>query len=547
MMILPLLLALSSPSVLQEQQSTPPRLVVMISVDQLREDQLDRLAPKLNGGLHRFLSEGRRFVGAKLNYLTTETGPGHVTLGSGCLPDKSGVIANQWMLRGVKGWTYCVGGPASLLGVDGPFAGSGRDATNIQRPTLGEIMGQRWPAGKVIAISGKDRGAIGLGGRTADACLWWDKGGRGWVSSTAFGETLPPWAAAASRAWAHQANGWTWNVTFPVESAPPGTRGDLRAGEGTLPGGDGTLPWSLPQVENLGDSAARAKLAGRVYAVPMLDHLALELSRTALQQEDLGVDAAPDLLCLSLSNCDGVGHRFGPRSVEVTDVLLRVDRGLGVLFDLLDRRLGRDGWVACLSADHGIPDLPEQRLADGFSGLRVSKAELAKLRGKLRDYLKETLGSTSELTVIGHSVWMDAEAVREAGGDPDQVRKQLAELVREHAPWADLVFTREELIAGGARGILGLAQASYQDSTAPDLLIHSLPGTLLGLETGTSHGSAHDYDRSVPLIFLGSPFAPGEIIRDAGSEDAVPTLLRALGWTPKEVSALDLDGQSLLD
>jgi arylsulfatase A-like enzyme len=300
-------------------------------------------------------------------------------------------------------------------------------------------------------------------------------------------------------------------------------------------------------VENLGDSVARAKLAGRVYAVPMLDHLALELSRTALQQEDLGVDAAPDLLCLSLSNCDGVGHRFGPRSVEVTDVLLRVDRGLGVLFDLLDRRLGRDGWVACLSADHGIPDLPEQRLADGFSGLRVSKAELAKLRGKLRDYLKETLGSTSELTVIGHSVWMDAEAVREAGGDPDQVRKQLAELVRELAPWADLVFTREELIAGGARGILGLAQASYQDSTAPDLLIHSLPGTLLGLETGTSHGSAHDYDRSVPLIFLGSPFAPGEIIRDAGSEDAVPTLLRALGWTPKEVSALDLDGQSLLD
>jgi len=540
-----LLALLQGPQPAQEAPPVP-RLVVLICVDQLRENQLDRLSPVLTGGLHRLLEEGQRFRGARLGYLITETGPGHVTLGSGCLPDKSGVLANQWRVRGNKDLVYCVGGPADRLGVGGSYEASGRDATNLRRPALGEILGQRWPNSKVIAISGKDRGAIGLGGRTADACLWWDKGGRGWVTSTAFGESLPPWAAAASRGWVHQAAGWTWNVSFDAKAPPPGTQADQRPGEVPLPGGDGTLPWSLPQPADRGDSAERAKLAGRVYAVPLLDALALQLGREALQAEDLGLDGSPDLLCLALSSCDSVGHRFGPKSREVTDLLLRLDRDLGVMFDLLDRRLGADSWIACLSADHGVLDLPEQRLEENLPGLRVSKGELGRLRGVLRDHLKETLKSSCKLTIVGHAVWMNADDVRAAGGDLVQVRRQLAELVREHAPWADLVFTNEELTAHGAAGILGLAQASYQESTAPDLLIHTQPGTLLGLSRGTSHGSAHEYDRSVPLIFMGTPFTPGEHTRSAGPEDAVPTLLRALGWTAQEIEAFGFDGQSLL-
>lgn len=546
MTIFSLLLALA-PSAAQAEQTPPtPALVVLISVDQLREDQLDRLAPAMTGGLHRLLEEGMRFRGARLAYLATETGPGHVTLGSGVLPDRSGVTANAWRIRGKEGSVYCVAGPAQLLGIDGVFAGAGRDATNMVRPALGEILGQRWSGGKVVSISAKDRGAIGLGGRTADACLWWDKGGRGWVTSTAFGPALPAWAAAASRGWIHQAAGWKWQATFDLESPPPGTMADKRPGEQPLTGGDATLPFVLPRPENLTAMTERAKLAGLVYGVPMMDALTLQMSRTALIIEDLGIDGEVDLLCISLSNCDTVGHRFGPKSVEVTDTLLRVDRGLGVLFDLLDRRLGKDGWIACLSADHGIVDLPEQRQAEGLFGLRVNKAELNRLRVELRAFLKKSLGSNCELSISNHKVWMNADKVRAAGGDLAMVRKQLAQRVRDAAPWAEQVFTQEELAGSGGKGVLGLAQACFQEDTAPDLLIHARAGVVLGMDLGTTHGSAHDYDRSVPLIFLGSAFAAGEHTRPAGPEDAVPTLLRALGWTKKELLALRLDGKSLL-
>lgn len=545
-MILLLLLALSSPSVLQEQQSTPPRLVVLISVDQLREDQLDRLAPALSGGLQRFIQAGQRFRGARLAYSATETGPGHVTLGSGCLPDVSGVTANAWRTRGQEGTTYCVAGPAELVGVDGVFKGAGRDATNMLRPALGELIARRWSASKVISISAKDRGAIGLGGRTADTCLWWDKGGRGWVSSLAFAEALPSWAAAASRGWIYQAAGWNWQATFDTETPPPGTMGDERAGEIPLQGGAATLPLSIFQPKDLSVTKDRAKLAGLVYGVPLMDDLTLQLSLAALQEEDLGIDMAPDLLCISLSNCDTIGHRFGPKSVEVTDTLLRVDRGLGVLFDILDRRLGADGWIACLSADHGIVDLPEQRVADGLFGLRVEKAELNRLRVMLRSRLKETYGSSCNLSVANHQIWLNAETLLEAGADPDKVRGELAQWVRELVPWAESVFTHEELTGEGAPGILGLAQVCFGEERAPDVWIHAKAGTVLGMERGTTHGSAHDYDRSVPLIFLGRPFAAGEQTRAAGPEDAVPTLLKALGWTQEQLGQLDLSGESLL-
>ncbi len=544
-MLAALLLCASSVSAASAASTELPRLVVLVSVDQLREGQLDRLAEHLDGGLGRFLREGHRLHGALLPYAASETGPGHVSFATGCLPVTHGVVGNEWTLRKDGSKVYCVGGPSGLVAASGPVAGSGRDASNLERATLGDLMRQRWPEARVVGVSGKDRGAIGMAGARATTALWWDRGGRGWLSSDAYGERLPSWASDASAAWPDLAAGWTWTPGFGAEDAPRGTGPDARAGEGRLPGGDGTLPWTLRAPEGEADASALARMGSQVYSTPLMDALTLDLAQRAVEGADLGGDAVPDLLTVSLSACDAVGHMAGPLSVEATDTILRADDGLGALFALLDARVGEGRWVACLSADHGVVDLPEHQAARGAYGLRITGADQRPLRAALRAKAEELYGSPCGVTIQFREVRLDEAAVREAGGDPAVLRRELAQVVRDQASWVEQVFTYEELIGSGAAGVLGMYQRSSRPDSAPDLELHTRPGVYVGFDTGTSHGSAHAYDRSVPLAFLGGGVAPGLRDDPASSLDAVPSLLALLGWSAEELAALDLDGRDL--
>src|SRR5690349_3282126 len=213
-----------------------PRLVVMIAVDQMIPEQLQRLAPLFTGGFARFLRAGTVFREARLQYADTETGPGHTTYGTGTNPLHHGIVGNDWVLPDEKSSSYCVGDPESkLVTAAGPTSSGSMSPHNIRSPGLIDRLKALDPASKGFAASSKDRAAIGMSGQHPELALWWDHGGRGFVSSTWYGPVLPPWVVEFDAQWVasfKRAWGGGWNAlevkSFEgTDTAPDDSPGEL--------------------------------------------------------------------------------------------------------------------------------------------------------------------------------------------------------------------------------------------------------------------------------------------------------------------------------
>jgi len=530
-----------------------PRLVVLVSVDQMIPEQLERLAPWLDGGLGRFKRAGRMFRAAELGYARTETGPGHVTLSTGTYPMKHGIVGNAFFDRELRKTVYCVGddgvAPVTSEGPQGESAEMGdMSPRNIRVPGLGDYLGALFPDSKVVSIAGKDRAAVGMGGREADVALWWDRRAGGFRSSTYYGATLPDWAVEWNGTWPERYTAFAREGWKPLEADLPGsgTVADDREGEMNSLFRRREFPYELPSLDGTPDGTALAHGASATFSSPLVDQFVLSMARAAIDEFELGRDGSPDLLAIGLSACDITGHSFGPYSREVTDVLLRADDGLGDLFDLLDERLGPEGWIACLSADHGVLDLPEGLVQRGVDALRLGRAEIMTLREELLGRLGEAYGSDLGFDFNGGLVF-DPQQIRERDVDPSEVW-DLAATVARGSDWIARAYTFSELrdtatdSASAAEDALRWLMArSVAAGRGPDVSIVRQPWTLLALPTGTSHGSPYPYDRRIPLVFLGPGFAAGTSHEPAGAVDAAPTLLDALGIDVPE----GMDGRAL--
>ncbi len=517
-----------------------PRLVVMVAVDQLIPEQLDRLSGELDGGLGRFWNSGTVLRSASLDYAHTETGPGHATYATGCLPRTHGIVANSFHDRAQGSAVYCVADEeARPVTSDGPGRGASVSPRNLLVPTLGDHLRAAFPAAKVFAISGKDRSAVLMGGASADCVLWWDQGSGGFSSSTHYGDQLADFVLGWNRGWIDVAQGWRWEPCFEGDPARWGTAPDERPGE--VPrAGRTTFPYVLEASGRTRDDVAR-KLAAGVYSTPLVDLFALEVARLAVEALDLGGDGVPDLLAVSLSACDVVGHAFGPYSWEVTDLVLRVDDALGELFDLLDERLGPGAWVASLSADHGVLELPEHLTARGVGARRIPLSELGAMQRAVREAVELEFGSDVRATYNGRGFVLDETALLSAGHDPAQVRATVA-LVAAESSCVAAAYTLEQLAGEGTSdGWLGLYRDGFRFARSMDVTLRFTPWSLRGMGRGTSHGSPYPYDRRIPLAFLGPGFPAVRKYIRASSTDAVPTLLTALGLDVPD----GLDGHSL--
>lgn len=513
----------------------PVRLAVVISVDQMRADYLDRYDQVFSGGFRRFLDRGIVYTDAHQDHAATTTAVGHATIGTGVYPRRHGIVGNDFYDRAEGRTVYSAeDSTVRLVGVPEPNdrpAGDGRSPWRLAASTAVDWIKDHDPDSRAFSVAIKDRAGTLMGGKRADGAYWYDLQSGNMITSTFYRDTLPEWVQAFNAAGhfaAYQDS--TWNKLLP-DSAYGASREDAFPTEGN--GRETTFPHALP---------AGPGFFTRIVMSGYSDPTVLEFARTLIEQENLGTDAVPDLLFIGASAADYVGHAYGPWSQEAEDYYLRLDRALGAFFDFLDRRIGADAWVAVLSADHGVLPLPEYLAEQGIDARRVTAREL-----------REGITSTLERARIdrpdpigvasltgGIVLRYDADAVSDT--DVTAFREAFATRLRELDYVAD-AYTVDNLEASNL-DVPFVDQYRKQrfPGRGPDIYIRPRENVLVGVgRTGTSHGSPYRYDTHVPIVFMGPGLQAQRVDRRIRTVDIAPSLSAFLGVEPPS----DLDGTVL--
>lgn len=533
--ILSAALALALPAA---AQAARPRLVVAISVDQLSTELMQTYGSELSGGLARLMREGAYFTEAYHDHAFTETGPGHSVLLSGRFPAHTGIVENRWLDRATGRLVYCVEDPAARA-LHAPGQASASQAQFLG-DTLGDWLQAQVPGSRAFAVSGKDRAAVLMAGRKPTAAYWF-AGAAGFTSSTVYADRLPAWLMRfdaelkerfATRSWL-----WAKEPTTP----------EGRVASWTFPGQvirNGALPRLIQGAGMPLDKTFEA----RFRRSPFLDDVTLEAAEALMESEQLGRGPAPDLLSVSFSATDYIGHAYGTLGTEMRDQIHRLDRTLGRLLDAIRRR-DPGAWVV-LSADHGGMDLPEALAENGFPARRVVAGPFFK---ELRAHLKTALKVEADLVLESPeptTIYLRDAALRAAKLDRRTVQGAILAWLKARSDVAG-AFTAEELAAtdpaatGSPRdsSLRVLLRRSFHAERSGDILVAFQPWMGFGApptDYPAGHGSPYDYDRRVPLIFWG-PWKAGPRPEPVRTVDLAPTLARELSLKPGPVDGKALD------
>ncbi len=507
-----------------------PRLVLLLAVDQLRADRVDERLP---GGLGRIARGGLRYTNAWLEHAITETCPAHAGMVTGRHPSGNGIAGNDFIDGEGGRPIYCVEDPREDALVFG--AEHGRSPRHLRATSLGDWLKRARPETRVFSVSGKDRAAIMLGGLRADAAYWFNRSGEvGFTTSRYYMDERPSWVTAFNAALTSDLPE-TW--THDVAGSLAAERTDDYPGESPEYGRTSGHPLLHRDPE---------RFAENLYVTPYLDQVTLRFAAELVAREGLGRGAGPDLLALSLSATDRVGHLYGPYSHESHDTLGRLDRELGHLLDFLHAELGAGSVLVVLTADHGVLPLPEwlargEGLAcpveDGRAGLRMLVLglfwELHKQLGGVFSWPRQWV------TITGSRIGVRRAVTRRAGIPPERVL-DAAESYLERVPAIARVWRADE-IRSEAGELARLFRNSFVPDRSGDLLIQLERTCLISVsDYGTGHGTVYDYDRRVPLIFWGHRVKTGERHGRVATVDIAPTLALWLGLQAPE----DLDGRA---
>lgn len=502
-----------------------PGLIVQLAVDQYRADYTHRYGAAWTEGLRRLISEGAVFSDAAYPYAGTVTCAGHASIATGAVPADHGLVLNAWFDRDAGRRRPCtLDASVSPVGFTKDAAGR-HSARWMMLPTFAERLDASQPAnaGRVVALSLKARSAIGLAGHSGDAVVWFE--GSAFATSSAYGK--PAWAGAHLEA--HPIEAQTGEVW--TRARPPSTYAgrDEDLGASPPPG------WTDRFPHPLSDGKADARFYDRWQRSPYSDAYLADLAITAIDALSLGRGGGTDYLAVSFSALDLVGHKYGPDSHEVQDVLARLDVTIGRLLAHLDAAVGRDNYVLAFTADHGVSPVPETM---GEAGGRLPSA---RIRREVDGALDAILGAGDHvLDVIGSDVYLaDAARVRlerDANATAD-LRRRLRAL---HA--VEAVMTAAELaVARHSRDPDVRARGfSYYPGRSGDLLI-VLRENFTSSTDAASHGTEHAYDRRVPVILFGSAFKTGTYDGPASPLDIAQTWARLTGITLEKAAGHSLD------
>lgn len=484
----------------------PPRpaLVVVIVVDQLRPDQLERWRSQWTGGFARLLNEGAVFRNGLQDHAITETAPGHASVLSGRWPARTGIALNE---LGVGDSS------APLIGGGGPGASPRR----FRGTTLVDWMRAADPAMRFLSVSGKDRSAILTPGKSRGD-VYWRVGGR-FTTSRYYADSLPEWVTAwNARGGAAALAGREWTLLLA-----PSQYGEADS----APWEQGRHSFVFPHRISPDSSMA----LGDASYTPWMDSLTLDVALEGSTRLGLGRRGRPDLLAVSLSAVDYVGHRYGPDSREIHDHLLRVDRWLGTFLDSLAVQAGRGRLLVVLTADHGVTPFPEQARAQGRDAGRI---RLGTLVQELNRQIQRRAGDSVGLEAGSGIIYGDMERLRTAGISPESLATAVLPRVWRLPGVAD-AWTPATL--NGAVPV-NVHAARWRRSLPADfrwlVAAAAKPGWIWSDGDGsTTHGTSNQDDVGVPIIFAGPGVRAGQFPDTVRTVDIAPTLARLLGVKPE--------------
>ncbi|MDO5972146.1 alkaline phosphatase family protein [Flavivirga aquimarina] len=495
-----------------------PKLVVGIVVDQMRYDYLTRFYNKFGeGGFKRMMNEGFNCKNNHFNYIPTYTGPGHASIYTGTTPKYHGIIGNNWYDKETKSNVYCAGndsvqsiGTKSIAGQMSPH--------RMKTSTLADenrLFTQM--RGKTIGISIKDRGAILPAGHTANAAYWFHGMDEGhWISSSFYMNDLPKWVKDFNKSDIAESYFKVWNTMYDIDSYIE-SGSDLNTFEGVFKGKKtATFPYDLNVLKEKNGNFDILK------ATAYGNSLTTDFALAALEGEALGKDAITDVLTISYSSTDYVGHKFGVNSKEVEDTYIRLDKDLERLFTILDAKVGKGAYTVFLTADHGAVDVPAYLQSVKIPAGYLNNAER---KEKFQKFLKTTFGTTDILENISNSqIFLNREKIKALGLKLDEVQDAI---VNEQITYKNIskAYTATTMSkVDFTTGIEVLLQNGFNQKRSGDILLVNDPAFISYSKTGSTHGSGLNYDTHVPLLFFGKGIKNGETYQKTEITDIAPTM-----------------------
>ena len=497
-----------------------PRLVVLLVVDGLPQRQLvdyrDQLAPD---GLARFLDRGAWFADAHYGHAFTVTAAGHATLLTGAYPHRTGIIGNEWRSMVTGEVEYCTGDTAhKYIGHETKNL-DGTSPKNLKVETLGDVLRGIDPASKVVAISGKDRGAILPGGHKGTAYMYQTSTGH-FASSTYYMPQHPKWVDDFNGANPAERYFRTEWKPLLAEAAYAKSLPDAQTWY--------TKGGALPKTIGEGDKPA-GPFYSALLASPYSDRLTLDFARAAIAGEGLGRDDVPDILSVSLSGHDYVNHAYGSESRVSHDQTLQLDRALQDFFKHLDEKVGRGNYVAVITADHGFMPAPEHSLA---LGRKAGKQSGSQTVARLNKALESKYGKGEWVRFFSaRAAVLNRATIAANNKDINAVAEDVRLLLLDEAGVA-AAYTRAQLESGTGAGqpFFEQMRKTWNRDVSGDVEFVLRPWWMMTSSNATTHGSPHPYDTNVPVAFYGPAWVKAGR-RDERVEvvDIAPTLAAMLG------------------
>jgi predicted AlkP superfamily pyrophosphatase or phosphodiesterase len=484
-----------------QQPAKKPKLVLAVVVDQFRYDYLLRFRNDYHSGFARLLSEGAVFVDARYIHYPTVTAVGHSTFMSGATPSVSGIVSNEWFDRESDVPVTSVSDKSTLLlgGVPGTKGSSPR---RLLVSTLGDELKMSGQQSKVIGISIKDRSSILPAGHMADAAYWFDNDSQRFVTSDYYMKQLPAWVAKVN---ADQPARKYLGVDWSALDASPGDKPFCTMRAGT-----------------------EIRFCGSIENTPFGNELLEEFAEKAIEQEQLGSHSGTDVLALSFSSNDYVGHELGPDAPEVRDISRRTDALLGKLLDFINARVGQGNTLVVFTADHGVAPVPKVNNAHKMPGGWLSATEYS---SKVGAQLAQKFGQGDWFRYDAYGeLYLNYSTAAKNNAEIAEVRKFAAEAARA-LPHVAQVFTRDDLLRPGtAVDSVGRAvQLGFYGPRSADIVLLPEPYYMFSSPPGTTHQTPYSYDNHVPLIFFGIGIRPGMHYESVTINDVAPTLAAILG------------------